>query len=281
MRILGLDTATLTASVAIVDETGHALGDGARTTAGRSADLLVAIDDVCRAAGVAPRELTAIAVGAGPGSFTGLRIGMATAKGIAFAAARPLWAVSSLAAVAHGYPLVVAALDARRGEVYAGCYRDGELLAPERTVAPGELAAWAATFGADQFVGDALASYPLLASLAWHTATPSGAAVARVALAGARVDVLVGGAPSYVRPSEAEVKYPDGVPGALPRGGSVSQVQTEKQTLLAELTEEHRSLDDQLRQLERRRSLTPAEQVEVTRLKKLKLLTKDKIARLS
>lgn len=138
MRILGLDTATLTASVAIVDETGHALGDGARTTAGRSADLLVAIDDVCRAAGVAPRELTAIAVGAGPGSFTGLRIGMATAKGIAFAAARPLWAVSSLAAVAHGYPLVVAALDARRGEVYAGCYRDGELLAPERTVAPGE-----------------------------------------------------------------------------------------------------------------------------------------------
>lgn len=61
----------------------------------------------------------------------------------------------------------------------------------------------------------------------------------------------------------------------------MSQVQTEKQTLLAELTEEHRSLDDQLRQLERRRSLTPAEQVEVTRLKKLKLLTKDKIARLS
>ena len=54
-----------------------------------------------------------------------------------------------------------------------------------------------------------------------------------------------------------------------------------KQALLDELTQEHRRLDEQLRLLERRRALTPAEQVEVSRLKKQKLLTKDKIARLS
>lgn len=54
-----------------------------------------------------------------------------------------------------------------------------------------------------------------------------------------------------------------------------------KQALLDELTQEHRRLDEQLRMLERRRALTPAEQVEVSRLKKQKLLTKDKIARLS
>jgi hypothetical protein len=60
-----------------------------------------------------------------------------------------------------------------------------------------------------------------------------------------------------------------------------TETEASKQTLLAELTEEHRALDEQLRQLEKRRSLTPAEQVEVTRLKKLKLLTKDRIARLS
>ena len=76
----------------------------------------------------APRDLDAVAIGAGPGSFTGLRIGMATAKGIAFAAECPLWAVSSLAALAHAAgrdpdAIVVAVLDARRGEVYAGAYR--------------------------------------------------------------------------------------------------------------------------------------------------------------
>ena len=54
-----------------------------------------------------------------------------------------------------------------------------------------------------------------------------------------------------------------------------------KQTLLEELTAEHRRLDEQVQLLERRRALTPAEQVEVSRLKKQKLLTKDRIARLS
>nr|MBA3819418.1 hypothetical protein [Deltaproteobacteria bacterium] len=60
----------------------------------------------------------------------------------------------------------------------------------------------------------------LLAPLAdrWlAVATPSGVAVAELALAGARVDVVTDGAPTYIRPSEAEVMYPDGVPGALPR----------------------------------------------------------------
>lgn len=57
--------------------------------------------------------------------------------------------------------------------------------------------------------------------------------------------------------------------------------EVDKQTLLAELTAEHRRLDEQLRQLEKRRALTPTEQVEMSRLKKQKLLTKDRIARLS
>ena len=59
------------------------------------------------------------------------------------------------------------------------------------------------------------------------------------------------------------------------------QTDVDKRALLAELTAEHRRLDEQLKQLERRRSLTPAEQTEITRLKKQKLLTKDRIARLS
>src|SRR6185295_19117385 len=191
----------------------------------------------------APGALDAVAIGAGPGSFTGLRIGMATAKGIAFAADRPLWAVSSLAALAddalveladqqlraHADGIVCAALDARRGEVFAGCFRHGQALAAERVMPPGELAPWIAELAAAagdapavSLAGDAIDAHPALAPLtAAHTwlaaRTPSGRAVARLALAGARVDITRGGAPTYIRPSEAEVLYPDGVPGALRR----------------------------------------------------------------
>jgi tRNA threonylcarbamoyladenosine biosynthesis protein TsaB len=223
MRVLGLDTATQTAGIAVVDD-DLVLAEATHDASRRSADLLVAIDDVCRRANLAPTALDAIAIGAGPGSFTGLRIGMATAKGIAFAAGKPLWAVSSLAALvedAGGTGTIVAVLDARRGEVFAGCYRDGVLLGEERVMAPGELAPWVATLSAGQpvtYAGDALAAYPELASLPWSTIkTPSGRAVAHLALRGPRTDILVGGAPTYIRASEAEIMYPDGVPGALRR----------------------------------------------------------------
>lgn len=242
MKLLALDTATTTAGIALVDASDgiRVLGEARHDTSGRGADLLVKIDELCRAAGVAPAALGAVAIGAGPGSFTGLRIGMATGKGIAFAAGRPLWAVSSLAALADdalrelatpATGVICAALDARRGEVFAGCFRDGVALGPERVLAPGDLAGWvaelvAATAAPDEpisFAGDAIDAHravlaPLAAQHRWLTArTPSGLAVARLALAGARADITVGGAPVYIRPSEAEVMYPDGVPGALPR----------------------------------------------------------------
>jgi tRNA threonylcarbamoyladenosine biosynthesis protein TsaB len=241
VKILGLDTSTLTSGIAVVDD-GVLLAEARHDASAHKSDLLVAIDDVCKRAGVAPLELDAVAVGAGPGSFTGLRIGMATAKGIAFATGKPLWAVSSLAALAYdGFielagtggirpsGVIVAALDARKGEVYAGCYRVGaepelSLIGEERVLAPAALAAWVAEVGSDphtHYVGDALAAYrDVLSSLADHwlpVATPSGVAVASVALSGTRVDVVTGGAPTYIRKAEAEVMYPDGVPGALPR----------------------------------------------------------------
>ena len=250
MKVLGLDTATATAGIAIVEGAAphdRVLAEARHDTSGRGADLLVAIDHVCRAAGTAPAALDAIAIGAGPGSFTGLRIGMATAKGIAFAANRPLWAVSSLAALAddavdeltrrqlaaRADGVICAVLDARRGEVFAACFRRAAALAPERVMAPAELAAWVAELARAatpelaepivSFAGDAIDAHPgVLAALAagdrWLAApTPSGPAVARRALAGARADITLGGAPTYIRPSEAEVRYPDGVPGALRR----------------------------------------------------------------
>lgn len=223
MKVLGIDTATGIASVAVLDG-GAVLAQAQSETAGHRADLLVLVDDVCSRAGITARDLDGVAIGAGPGSFTGLRIGMATAKGIAFAAGKPLWAVSSLAALAYAElelnptGIVVAVLDARRGEVYAGAYQLDRgalaLVGEERVLPPAELPAFAPP-GA-RYTGDAAAAYPDLASLpgTWGL-TPAGAAVAKLAIAGARVDVLVGGAPTYIRPSEAEVRYPDGVPGAL------------------------------------------------------------------
>jgi uncharacterized protein YdcH (DUF465 family) len=78
----------------------------------------------------------------------------------------------------------------------------------------------------------------------------------------------------------------DDCPGAdrgvsLDHGGRVGNTEVAKQALLAELTAEHRRLDQQLQQLERRRALSPTEQAEIARLKKQKLLTKDRITRLA
>lgn len=217
MRVLGIDTSTTTASIALVTPERTSFKSYVIAER-RSSDLLVAIDALCKDAAITPLELDAVAVGGGPGSFTGLRIGMATAKGIAFAAGKPLWAVSSLAALAAPKATVCAVLDARRGELFAGCYRDHALVGEERLIAPSELRAWAdAQLGDASFIGDALDKYPELAPLTdrWTVATPSAIEVTLLAIDGARIDVLTSGAPTYIRASEAEIRYPDGVPGAL------------------------------------------------------------------
>ncbi len=229
MLVLGIDTSTAIISAAILRD-GTLLAERTDTVEHNRTGLLTLIDALVAGVSLRPLDIEAVAIGAGPGSFTGLRIGMATAKGIAFAAHRPLWAVSSLAAVAHSAlaaddaDTVIAVLDARRSEVYAGAYRRGpgggvELVGEERVLPPSDVSTLAPADSSStvRYAGDAIAAYPELAPLAgrWTTSTPSGRSVAELALAGTRADILVGGAPTYIRPSEAEVKYPDGVPGAL------------------------------------------------------------------
>ena len=219
MIVLGIETSTPTTSVAVVRD-GAVVAEQTSTLRGQGVEILGMIEAACATAGIGPRDLAAVCIGAGPGSFTGLRIGMATGKGIAFAAQCPLWAVSSLAAVARAADdaryagLVIATIDARRGEFYVGAYRAGALVAAETAVPPDKLVDYAAAVR----IGDEPVTYvgagPVPGTI---ERTPSGADVARLALEGARVDVLVAGAPSYVRPAEAELKYPDGVPGALRR----------------------------------------------------------------
>lgn len=123
MLILSLDTTTRDGSVAIVRD-GAVLherrGDGALTHAQRLPGDLIA---ACDQAGVAIEDVELFAVAAGPGSFTGLRIGIATVQGLAMARARQVVPVSALEALAVAAPAgsarVAAWMDAQRGEVFA------------------------------------------------------------------------------------------------------------------------------------------------------------------
>jgi tRNA threonylcarbamoyladenosine biosynthesis protein TsaB len=159
MRILAFDTATSATAVALAgagEPVLEARDDpprGARPNhASRLLPLAVELLDL---AGIGFRDLDRIAVGVGPGTFTGLRIGVATARALAQASGVPLVGVStlhSLALNAGGSPAsggvdsVIAVLDARRGEVFAAAWRTADVeagggsLMPPRALAPETLA---------------------------------------------------------------------------------------------------------------------------------------------
>jgi tRNA threonylcarbamoyladenosine biosynthesis protein TsaB len=133
MLIAALDTTTRSGSCALVrgaSVIGLRVGDPARPHAGRlPGDLL----DLLASHGLALADVEAFAVAAGPGSFTGLRIGIAAAQGLAFATGRPVVGVSALDALAHAATAALPAgasrvgvwMDAQRGEVFAALYRVG------------------------------------------------------------------------------------------------------------------------------------------------------------
>lgn len=133
MRILGIDTSTMVGSIAVTD--GYQLLSEyiLRVDETHSSRLVPAIDQVLRDAGLQIGDMDGLAVSQGPGSFTGLRIGMATMKGLALALGKPLAGVPTLDALAWSVPLVsirvCPMIDARMGEVYAAVYnfRDGSL----------------------------------------------------------------------------------------------------------------------------------------------------------
>jgi tRNA threonylcarbamoyladenosine biosynthesis protein TsaB len=145
VKLLAFETATEACSVAVwVDGEVIERFDLAPR---RHAELALPwAEDVLREAGVRRSELDAIAVGRGPGAFTGVRLAIAIAQGIALALDRPIVPVSTLAALAlqARAPRVLAAIDARMGEVYAAAYRcDGDnaiALDAERVVAPSAVA---------------------------------------------------------------------------------------------------------------------------------------------
>jgi len=217
VRLLALETSTLAGGVALLDGErviGEYLLD-VRVT--HSERLMPAIDRLLTDAGWNIGTLDGLAVAVGPGSFTGLRIGLSTAKGLAWARGIRVAAVPTLDALAAALPFcampVCPVLDARKGEVYCSLYRwDGTGMSREweyLAVAPEDLAA---RLGEPTvLLGDGAAGivsrYARLAPP--HRHLPSAAAVAVLGRARFRAGETVSAAelsPLYLRPSQAELK---------------------------------------------------------------------------
>lgn len=224
MLILALDTTTRAGSVALVrDAAVLALleGDAARTHGERLPGELARVLDL---ADVGRADVDLLAVAAGPGAFTGLRIGLAAMQGLATTLARPVVGVSTLDALAHqarGEPvdLVAPWMDAQRGEVFAALYAAGETTpaAPAAAGAPETLlAAWHGrlTGRGVLFLGDAISRDARLLRLAdeprWRTRAPAPlapdvAALARLRFAAGHPHSPHALEPVYVRRPDAEI----------------------------------------------------------------------------
>jgi tRNA threonylcarbamoyladenosine biosynthesis protein TsaB len=223
MKLLAVESATLSGGAALLDG-DRLLGEVTLNIAiTHSERLLSAVDRLLSDCGMTPAELEGLAVSVGPGSFTGLRVGLATVKGLAMALDLPVAAVPTLDALAARLPFadapVCPILDARKGEVYLALYRwrgdhmtrEGEYLAlpPERASA--ELT------GPVILLGDGVeACRPWLGRLGdlarlapAAQRLPSAATVAEIGhvllSAGRGVDAEAV-APLYLRPSEAELR---------------------------------------------------------------------------
>lgn len=176
VKILALDTATERCSVALlVGNTVYSRSEIAPRD--HTKKVLPMVDEVLKEAGVTLQELDALAFGRGPGSFTGVRIGIGIAQGLAFGANLPMIGISTLAAMAQaayrlqGMTHVASAIDARMEEVYWGRYvrqEDGSWQAAEAecVIAPALLAQ---TLTQDEQVwgkaGTGWDAYPALADL--------------------------------------------------------------------------------------------------------------------
>lgn len=230
--ILAIESSTLSASVALLVD-GEIVYDCDQGENSHSEILLGMVDEALQSASLRLSDLNTIAIGQGPGSFTGLRIGMATVKGLCFASGVSLTPVSSLAATAlEGFShcpddsLLLSVLDARRSEIFVGAFErapgDDRLLplGAEKVMKPEELAEYASSLrdGALILCGSGAHKYLDQVSdvgtfLKDARLTPSAAAVAKLAQHLPSSQEIAGVAPSYVRLAEAQIKFPDGNTG--------------------------------------------------------------------
>jgi tRNA threonylcarbamoyladenosine biosynthesis protein TsaB len=234
--LLCLDCSTLTLSLALVARDGRVLEALQRGPPSRQSDVLPSlITELLARAGVELQSLDGFVTGLGPGSFTGLRIGLATLKGLAYALQKPLVGASSLAALALEGPEQVelfATAVVKKGELYLGRYRRAgqgvTLLAPETSLTVAQLSELISATPGARVIGPALVSYrePLVALGVDPTVLLDGPLVPAAAKLSQLVTVpgtfskqaLFALEPHYLRGSGAEEnpKFPP-LPGVEPR----------------------------------------------------------------
>ena len=225
--LLCLDTSTPTARVAVMDSDGAMRFSSEATADRHSSHVLALCAKALETVGVGPAELAGIACGGGPGSFTGLRVGLAVAKGLALPTGVPLHLVSSLEALAlyiveaiGAEATAVPCLDAGKGEVYVGAYvADSERLVRE-TLSPcrlpvADVTAWSAPLPRSALAGNGFERHRAI--LGAHSiapaAGPTARSVGRLALLqrarGESAD-LERAVPYYGRPPDITMKRPPG-----------------------------------------------------------------------
>jgi tRNA threonylcarbamoyladenosine biosynthesis protein TsaB len=212
MLVLALDTALGACSAAVLDsQRGLLASKSIAMQRGHAEALLPVVEQVMDAAAVAFVSLDRIAVTVGPGSFTGLRVGVSAARGIALAASKPAVAVTTLAAFAAPAQVempmlpVLAVIDARHAQVYAQAFGDSGVLEPRITSLHEALAL--ASAGPLRVVGNAAA----LLAAAWPTDRPPPVSVADspapeiewVARLGVVAEVAAPPKPLYLRAPDA------------------------------------------------------------------------------
>ncbi len=228
MKILAVDTATNSCSVAVVD---YLLSPGLETLAEltvvtkqtHSKHLMEMISTVIGMSGLGVSDLDGFAVTRGPGSFTGLRIGISTVKGLAFASGKPVVGISNLDALAFQFLfspyLICTLLDARKGEVYYCCYRSERGImkkqAEEQVLLPGKavsginepcLFVGNGAFLYQKLISDETGEFAYFASACHNTIRASS--VAHLSMDRFKkndIDDVATLVPQYIRKSEAEL----------------------------------------------------------------------------
>ena len=220
MRIIAIETATLVGSIAIIDDERVISELTLNVKATHSEKLMAAMNHLLSESGLTINDMDGIAVSIGPGSFTGLRIGLSTAKGLSYGSGKPLIGISTLDALASNLPfsryLVCPILDARKGEVYTAIYRKNEKVTDDMAVKPASLIEMIKEDTV--FLGDGVSAYRNLLKEQlrdlYHEAPlplqlPKASNVAMLALDRLRsndVDDPFALVPRYIRKSEAELK---------------------------------------------------------------------------
>lgn len=230
LRILALDTATTGCSVSVCCGDEVLVHDARDMNRGQAEVLLPMAVEALRQAGLTPQDLDAIAITRGPGAFTGLRIGLAAARGLALALGIPCLGVTTLEALAHGVSLaerhgktILVAVESKREDVYVQTFDDAlnPLSEPLAVNGPG-LKTLVTTADAILVVGDGgvraidmLKGEGIEAEMSTAAALPDTRIVA--ALAAARFDAhtkarpkALPPAPLYLRPPDAKMPKNEG-----------------------------------------------------------------------